>query len=191
MRKHPDDEAGESADEFVARLASPRLRHIHDRMQGQGHDDRHVVASAAILRAFKILSARVEAELEVVGLTMPRYEVLGLVDDHPDGHMSPTELSRATLLHPATMTHTINALEKRRLIRRRPKATDKRVLLVEITPLGRKVIRSANQALAGIRFGVADLSEADASEVAVRLSRLQTATGEHAHDAEPPQGSVA
>lgn len=163
-------------DPFLEELESLRLRHLRE--QFSDGDDRHVVASAAILRAFKILSARVDAELEVLGLTMPRYEVLGLLEASSDGHMSPTELSRATLLHPATMTHTVNALEKRKLIRRRPKPSDKRVLLAEITPLGRKVVKTANRALARIRFGLADLSEDDATEVAIRLSRMHPSTVE-------------
>ena len=161
------------SDRFYERLESTRLRHL--RSQYSAGDDRHVVASAAVLRAFKILSARVDAELDVLGLTMPRYEVLGLLAASPDGVLSPTELSRATLLHPATMTHTINALVQRKLIRRRPKPSDKRVLLAEITPLGRKVARSANDAMARIRFGLAELSDDDATEVAVRLSRLDAA----------------
>jgi DNA-binding MarR family transcriptional regulator len=161
-------------DRFADQLESRRLRHLRE--QFSDGDNRHVVASAAILRSFKILSARVEAELDVLGLNMPRYEVLGLIEASPDGLMSPTELSRATLLHPATMTHTVNALEKRKLIRRRPKPSDKRVLLAEITPLGRKVVKTANRALARIRFGVADLSEDDATEVAIRLSRMHAAT---------------
>ena len=163
-------------DPFIEQLDSLRLRHLRE--QFSDGDNRHVVASAAILRAFKILSARVEAELDVLGLTMPRYEVLGLLAANPDGHMSPTELSRATLLHPATMTHTVNALEKRKLIRRRPKPSDKRVLLAEITPLGRKVVNTANRALTRISFGAGDLSDDDATEVAIRLSRMHPATDE-------------
>ena len=176
------------SDPFLAQLDSLRLRHLRE--QFADGDDRHVVASAAILRAFKILSSRVEAELAVVGLTTPRYEVLGLLAASPDGHLSPTELSRATLLHPATMTHTVNALEKRKLIRRRPKPSDRRVLLAEITPLGRKVVKRANDALAGIRFGLADLSDDDATEVAVRLSRMHPAI-EIADESDRPAGSVA
>ena len=163
-------------DAFLEQLESLRLRHLRE--QFSDGDNRHVVASAAILRAFKILSSRVEEELAVLGLTMPRYEVLGLIDASPEGRMSPTELSRATLLHPATMTHTVNALEKRKLIRRRPEPSDKRVLLAEITPLGRKVVKAANRALARIHFGLADLSEDDATEVSIRLSRMHPSTAE-------------
>ena len=160
---------------FVERLESARLRHVLENYSDP--DDRHIAASAAIMRAFKILSARVESELDVLGLTMPRFEVLGLIAASPAGVMSPTELSRATLLHPATMTHTVNALEQRKLIRRRPKPSDKRVLLAEITPLGSKVVGVATEALAKIRFGLGELDVDDATEVAIRLSRL------HAEDA--------
>jgi DNA-binding MarR family transcriptional regulator len=76
------------------------------------------------------------------------------------------------------MTHTVNALEKRKLIRRRPEPSDKRVLLAEITPLGRKVVTTANRALSRISFGLADLDEDDATEVAIRLSRIHPATDE-------------
>ena len=175
-------------DAFLERLESSRLRHL--RQQYTAGDDRHVVASAAVLRAFKIVSARVEAELEVLGLTMPRYEVLGLLAASAEGVLSPTQLSRATLLHPATMTHTINALEQRKLIRRQPKPSDKRVLLAEITPLGRRVVKSANQALSEIRFGLAELDDTGATEVAVRLASLQATDAQTEELVEPATGSL-
>lgn len=70
------------------------------------------------------------------------------------------------------MTYTISGLEKRKLIRRQSKPSDKRVALAEITPLGGKVLTSATQALRPIAFGLADLTSDDAVEVAVRLSRM-------------------
>lgn len=161
---------------FVEQLESLRLRHVVEQYPDPGN--RHVVASAAILRGFKILSARVEAELEVWGLTMARYEVLGLLEASPEGRMTLTELSRAALLHPATMTYTISGLEKRRLIRRRTKPSDKRVVLAEITPLGRKVVRGATVALADQQFGLAELSNDEAAEVAIVLSRLHPGVSE-------------
>lgn len=158
------------------RLDSARLRRVAEEFPAEQQP--HVVASTAILRTYKILTTRIEAELEVLGLTMARYEILGLLATGPKAGMSLTDLSRATILHPATMTYTISGLEKRKLIRRRIKPSDKRVALAEITPLGRKVLASATAALAAIDFGLPDLGVDDAVEVGIRLSRIQPTVDE-------------
>src|SRR5690349_13289876 len=76
---------------------------------------RHMVATAAVLRTANIITDRVEAALAPLDLSMTRYEVLGLIDS-AGGRLSLRDLKRATMVHAATMTGTITALENRGLL---------------------------------------------------------------------------
>ena len=177
----------EKSQSFVDGLESSRLRRVAEEFTAD--EQPAALASAAVLRAFKIVSMRVEAELDVWGLTMPRFEILGLLASSDEGHMSLTALSRATILHPATMTYTITSLEKRRFIKRRTKPSDKRVVLAEITPLGRKVLISARQALASIDFGMAEVGRDDCVEIALRLSKMRPEIAELDSQDEPGEAA--
>ena len=57
--------------------------------------------------------------------------------DHP---LSPTTLCRWTLVTSATMTNRLDRLEADGLVRRLPDPTDRRALLVEMTPRGAELI---------------------------------------------------
>ena len=162
-----------AADPLVAELRSTRLQGLLAR-EVEGVDKPvHMLASAAIFRAFKVQNLRVEAELAPLNLTVPRYEVLALLESTPDGRMSFADLKRATLLHPATMTYTMDGLEKRRLIKRRRVSDDRRAVIAEITPAGQKLARAATAALNQISFGLEDVPEDDVRRIAILLSELE------------------
>ena len=133
----------------------------------------HAAGAAAVLRAHRLLTSRVEAALAPLGLNMARYEVLGLLNARPDGQMGFTDLKRVTLLHAATMGHNVRRLEAAGLIRRRRDATDGRALVAEITAEGRRLADRATAALAGIRFGLADLSPDRTAALRDVLEELQ------------------
>ena len=167
----PKKKAG--SDRLVAELRSTRLQELLAREVDGVDKPIHMLASAAIMRAFKVQNLRIEAELAPLNLTVPRYEVLALLVSTPDGRMSFADLKRATLLHPATMTYTMDGLEKRRLIKRRRVSDDRRAVIAEITPAGQKLARAATAALNKVSFGLEDVPEDDARRLAVLLSELE------------------
>lgn len=157
---------------FPSALASPRLQQVQEHFQSV-RSPRRVVAASAIFRANKIVSARMEAVLGKLDMTTARYELLGLLDNTDGGKLSLGELGRTTLHHPATMTYTIDGLEKRGLIERQPDPNDRRAVLAAITPAGRKLIREAGAQLEAIDWGLSDLTEEDATALAVILSGIR------------------
>jgi DNA-binding MarR family transcriptional regulator len=159
---------------FDRELESPRLRQVHEHFASV-RSPRRVVAASAIFRANKIINARMDSALATLDLTTARYELLGLLDNTEGGRLSLGALGRTTLYHPATMTYTIDGLEKRGLITRRPDPTDRRAVLAEITPAGRKLVRQATKVLEELDWGLEELSEEDASTVAVLLSNIHPA----------------
>ena len=164
-REHPDG-AG-----FYAKLDSPRLRQVHQHFAAV-RSPRRVVASAAIFRANKIVTARMDAVLNALDMTTARYELLGLLDNTEGGRLSLGELGRTTLYHPATMTYTIDGLEKRGLITRQPDPSDRRAVLAEITPEGRRLVRKATGLLDDIDWGLSEFTEDAATTLAVLLSNI-------------------
>jgi len=159
---------------FGADLESPRLRQVHQHF-GSVRSPRRVVGSAAVFRANKIVTARMDAVLGELDLTTARYELLGLLDNTDGGKQSLGELGRTTLYHPATMTYTIDGLEKRGLITRVPDPTDRRAVMAEITAAGRKLVRQATKLLDQIDWGLSELSEGEATTLAILLSKIHPA----------------
>jgi DNA-binding MarR family transcriptional regulator len=68
------------------------------------------------------------------GLTLSQLEVLGEVSR--TGVSSPAELAARLLVRVQSLTDSINELEDRGLVSRRPDATDRRRQLMELTPAG-------------------------------------------------------
>jgi DNA-binding MarR family transcriptional regulator len=159
---------------FATELDSPRLRQVHEHF-GAVRSPRRVVATSAVFRANKILTARFDTVLGALDLTTARYELLGLLDNTEGGKLSLGELGRTTLHHPATMTYTVDGLEKRGLISRQPDPRDRRAVLAVITPEGRQLVRRATKLLDEHDWGLSELSEEEATTLAVLLSGVHPA----------------
>jgi DNA-binding MarR family transcriptional regulator len=135
-----------------------------------------MLASAAIVRAHKILSSRVTAVLtDADGLSMGRYEVLGLLYAVESGELAVRELKLASFLHPPTLTYILDWLEERDLVVRRGSREDRRSVLIKITDSGRALFEKATIALGEVDFGLQGLSKDDANAVARYLGRVERA----------------
>lgn len=111
----------------------------------------------------KRLGTRVEEALAPLDLTRWAFDVLATLRRHgPPYHMTPTELSRATMLTSGAMTNRLDRLEARGLVRREPDPDDRRGIRVALTNEGREL---ADRGVAA-RF-------ADAADVAAKLSAAE------------------
>ncbi len=108
----------------------------------------------SIMRAQQILSSRVESVLRPLGLTFPRYEMLMLLVFSRRGALPLSAAGKRLMVHPTSITNTVDKLERDGFVVRTPHPDDRRVVLAEITPDGRAVAKSATIALEEIRFGV-------------------------------------
>jgi DNA-binding MarR family transcriptional regulator len=135
-----------------------------------------MLASAAIVRAHKIISSRVAAVLaDAGGLSMARYEVLGLLYGVDSGELAVRELKRASFLHPPTLTYILDWLEERELVFRKGNREDRRSVLIQITDAGKVLFEKATITLGEIDFGLQGLSKDDANAVAQYLGRVKRA----------------
>jgi DNA-binding MarR family transcriptional regulator len=63
-------------------------------------------------------------------------------------------------------------------VRRVPHPTDRRTILARLTPEGDDLAERATKALAGIGYGLGDVSAACASQVTAALRRIRQAIGD-------------
>ena len=158
---------------MVRGLQSARLRHVQAIHAREAVPVSHVVAATAIQQAHKLMSDAQTAALSRLRLTRPRYEVLNVLYFSPTGTMGPAELSRVILLHPASMTYTADTLEQQGLVVRVPDDGDGRVLALRITDKGRRLVAKAMAALGEIKFGLPDLTKAQADQLSLLLSMIR------------------
>lgn len=87
-----------------------------------------------VYRVERRLRARLDEELRLLGVSTPEYVTLSLLRER-DG-LSCAQLARWALVTPQAMNLVISALERRKLIRRRPDPRHRRVLRATVTPKG-------------------------------------------------------
>jgi DNA-binding MarR family transcriptional regulator len=145
----------------------------------------HMAAVTSIMRVQQMLIAEIERVLRPYQLTFASYEALRLLAFTRRGELPMGKIGERLMVHPASVTNTIDRLEQRGLVRRRPAAEDRRRILAEITPAGHALAAKATEALNDARFGLDMLDRDAAVDVSRLLRRIRTAGGdfdENAHD---------
>ena len=104
--------------------------------------DTILISLRRITRAIDIQSKRL---VKKSGLTAPQLVVIQAL--RRDGEMPPSAIARAVSLSQATVTSILERLERAALVRRRRSDTDRRVVLVGLTPEGLAKAESAPELL--------------------------------------------
>ncbi len=129
-----------------------------------------------VYRVERRFRARLDEELRVHGVSTPEYMALSLLHER-DG-LSCAQLARWTLVTPQAMNLVISALERRRLIRRRPDPKHRRVLRASVTSKGLQVLAGCDRSVDRIEADMLGDLPADAVEV------VRTAMASFAHSLE-------
>ncbi len=134
-----------------------------------------MVAATSIARAHQIMLARIDKALGPCGLTFSRFEALALLFFSRRGALPMGKIGDRLQVHPTSVTNTIDRLEEDGLVRRTPHPGDRRTVLAEITPAGRRVARRASAALAEVEFGLSGLSAEGLARLdeAIRILRRE------------------
>jgi DNA-binding MarR family transcriptional regulator len=101
-----------------------------------------------VYRAERRLRARLDEELRLLGVSTPEYMTLSLLRER-DG-LSCAQLARWAMVTPQAMNLVISALERRKLIRRRPDPKHRRVLRASVTAKGLDLLERCDRAVDGI-----------------------------------------
>ena len=147
-----------------------------------------MAAVTSIMRAQQILLAGLDGLLRPYGLTFARYEALVLLGFSRTGALPLRVIGERLMVHPTSVTNTIDRLERDRLVRRRPNPRDGRGTLAEITPSGREVMARSTADLMAARFGMADYDVAELDEIFSLLRGLRVTAGDFRPEPVTPAG---
>ncbi|HEX5495550.1 MAG TPA: MarR family transcriptional regulator [Mycobacteriales bacterium] len=137
-----------------------------------------MAAVTSIMRAQQILLGELDAALRPYGLTFARYEALVLLTFAREGKLPLSKIGARLMVHPTSVTNTIDRLERAGLVAREPNPADRRGTLASITPAGRAVVERATADLTSARFGLGSLPGADLDTLFEVLTRLRVDAGD-------------
>jgi DNA-binding MarR family transcriptional regulator len=137
-----------------------------------------MAAATSIMRAQQIVLGRVDAMLRPFDLTFARYETLVLLFFSRTGALPLGKMGDRLMVHPTSVTNSVNRLEAQGFVRRVPHPTDRRATLAEITPEGRDVVQRATKVLVGARFGLDAITDEESVEITGLVERLRRGVGD-------------
>jgi DNA-binding MarR family transcriptional regulator len=137
-----------------------------------------MAAVTSIMRAQQILLGELDAILRPYGLTFARYEALVLLSFSRAGALPLRTMGERLMVHPTSVTNTIDRLEKQGMVIRRPNPHDGRGRLAEITEQGRDAVKAATRDLMTADFGLGGYSDRELVELFDLLRGLRVAAGD-------------
>ena len=137
-----------------------------------------MAAVTSIMRAHQLLLSELDALLRPFGLTFARYEALVLLSFSRTGALPLGLIGERLMVHPTSVTNTIDRLERADLVVRRPNPQDRRGTLAEITSAGRAAVAAATQALMAADFGLAGYADDEMDELFSLLRTLRVEAGD-------------
>ena len=156
----------------------------------RGHWERHgweaeaapMAAVTAIMRVQQILLARTQAVLKPFGLTFARYELLTLLSFSREKRLLMSKASALLQVHPTSVTNAVDRLEAAGLVERQPHETDRRALVLALTPEGRRVATEATAALNAEVFVRTGFTDDDVERLNEILTRFRARSGDFQAD---------
>ena len=134
---------------------------------------------ASLVRAGEALLALLDASIQrALDIKQPVFTALAVLDGATEP-LTPSEIADRVLVASATMTATLDQLERRHWVRRLPNAADRRSVLVEITDEGRAVTDRMLPVIRNVeRTTMAVLSERERRHLVRMLDKVLRRTAE-------------
>jgi len=137
-----------------------------------------MAAVTSIMRVQQLLIAELNALLKPLDLTFPRYEALMLLEFSRRGALPLGKIGERLQVHRTSVTNIVDQLERSGFVARVPHDEDRRAVLAEITPAGRRAATEATEALHEAGFGLADAPEADLHSLIAVLDGIRERAGD-------------
>lgn len=137
-----------------------------------------MAAITSIMRAQQILLGQVDAVVKPYGLTFARYEALVLLTFSKAGELPMSKIGERLMVHPTSVTNTVDRLVTAGLVDKRPNPRDGRGTLASITDKGREVVDAATRDLMAMDFGLGTYDAGQCGEIFDMLRPLRVAAGD-------------
>ena len=113
----------------------------------------------------------INAQLRPHGLDCPRWRVLAVLQEHSGATMG--QLADLTSVDRTTLTRTLGLMEEARLVARHERESDRRSLVISLTPKGRRMFaRILPLTLAETDRALTGFSSAEIGTLRDRLKRI-------------------
>ena len=125
----------------------------------------------SLRRIFKAIQVYSQEVSQNFGITGPQLWALKTLSTN--GSLPLGQLSQMMDLHPSTITGVVDRLEKKGYVVRDRVHKDRRVVMVQLTPNGRKVIRKAPNPIQGkMIYGLRKLKREDLNDIYHSVEKL-------------------
>jgi DNA-binding MarR family transcriptional regulator len=131
-----------------------------------------------IARAAETWESRFGGLLRPHGLNFARYEALVLLSFSRGGALPMRVIGQRLMVHPTSVTNTIDRLEQQEFVQRRPNPRDGRGTLAEITPAGRDAMQRATADLMAAEFGMGGYQPEELKNLSGLLRGLRVSAGD-------------
>jgi DNA-binding MarR family transcriptional regulator len=146
--------------------------------QGRWGPAPSMAAITSIMRAHQILLGEVDAVVKPYGLTFARYEALVLLTFSRAGELPMSKIGERLMVHPTSVTNTVDRLVRSGLVAKRPNPNDGRGTLASITEKGREVVEAATKDLMAVDFGLGVYDAEECAEIFAMLRPLRVAAAD-------------
>ncbi|NEE00969.1 MarR family winged helix-turn-helix transcriptional regulator [Phytoactinopolyspora halotolerans] len=137
-----------------------------------------MLAATSIMRVQQLLLGEYDRICRPYGLTFARYEALVLLSFSRTGALPMAKIGERLMVHPTSVTNTIQRLETAGFVVREPNPRDGRGTLARITDSGRDAVKKVTSELMDADFGLRALDEDERMAVFDLLRGIRLAAGD-------------
>lgn len=137
-----------------------------------------MAAATSVMRVQQLLLAEFDRICKPYGVTFARYEALVLLSFSRTGALPMAKIGERLMVHPTSVTNTIQRLEAGGFVTREPNPRDGRGTLARITELGREVVEKVTKELMAADFGLGALDDEHRHRLFDVLCKVRVAAGD-------------
>ncbi len=141
-----------------------------------------MAAATSIMRVQQLLIGEFDRICRPYGLTFARYEALVLLSFSRTGALPMAKIGERLMVHPTSVTNTIQRLESAGFVTREPNPRDGRGTLARISDSGRDAVTRVTAELTDAEFGLRALDTDARTQVFDLLRGVRVAAGDFSDD---------
>lgn len=135
-------------------------------------------ASLSVERVMRLVQSQATSDLNPLDLTFAGWHALVALSYSKHKKLPTARIAQRLGGHAATLTKTIDRLERAGYVRRGRHDGDRRVVVVELTKEGERAERKATKARSKAGFGYDALTETELNQLVELLAKVRSSHGE-------------